>query len=147
MGYWLKMIGSSDWPVGERPFDETPSLKTEVRFPKDQFPGRVIHKEDWLVYYAVGGWKRIFAIVQLVGEPERDVPSGSPEVDKRWPHAARVMLSPEHVPSLSTAPLLTDISRTLQGHITQGVSHLEMGEPEFQRAKEALRRARAGIRR
>ena len=146
MSYWLKMIGSTDRPLGEHPFTERPSLKRQVRFPKDQFPGRLIGKGDWLVYYAVGGWKRIFAVVQLTGDPERDVPSGDAEVDRRWPHAAAVALAPEHVDSLSFAPELRSVSKSLQAEIHQGVSHLPMGEPEFQRAREALRKARAGLR-
>ena len=147
MAYWLKLIGASDWHVGERPFDQRPSLKTAVRFPRDQFPGQRIGVNDSLVYYAVGGWKRIFAIVQVVGEPKRDVPSGDADVERRWPHAAAVILAPEHVTDLRIAPMLTSVSPSLQREIGQGVSYLEMGEPEFQRAKESLRRARAGIRR
>ena len=145
MAYWLKMIGASDWPLGDYPFEDRPSLKSEVRFPSSQFPGRLIGKGDSLVYYAVGGWKRVFAIVQLTGEPKRGVPSGDPVIDKRWPHAADVLLTPYYVEPLSRAPLLTDISRSLQSQIQQGVSHLPMGAPEFERAREAIRRAGAGV--
>ena len=140
------MIGASDFHLSERPFDQRPSLKSEVRFPRDQFPGNRILVGDWLVYYAVGGWKRVFAIVKVIDEPKRDVLSGDSEIDRRWPHAAEVLLAPEHVTDLNHAPVLASISSSLQRQIRQGVSYLEMGEPEFQRAKESLRRARAGIR-
>jgi hypothetical protein len=145
VAYWLKMIGASDWPLGDYPFRDRPSLKSEVRFPRDQFPGRLIGTGDSLVYYAVGGWKRIFAVVELVEDPQRDIPSGDSRVDKRWPHAARVLLTPYWVEPLSGAPLLTDVSRSLQSEIHQGVSHLPMGAPEFDGAKAALRRARARV--
>jgi hypothetical protein len=145
VSYWLKMIGASDWPLHDYPFRDRPSLKTEVRFPRDQFPGRLISKGDSLVYYAVGGWKRVFAIVELTEDPQRDVRSGDAQVDKRWPHAATVLLSPYWVEPLTRAPLLSDVSQSLQSEIHQGVSHIPMGAPKFERAKEAIRRARAGV--
>ena len=90
MAHWLKMIGASDWPLGQFPLKDRSEIRTAVRFPRDRFPGRLINPGDLLVYYAVGGWKRVFAIVEMAGAVKRDVPSGDPRVNKRWPHAAPV---------------------------------------------------------
>jgi hypothetical protein len=77
-GRYVKMIGASDLPLDNDPFIQIPSLATRVRFPRDQFP-RDMKKGDELLYYAVGGYKKLFAQVRLTGDPEHDVPTGDPE--------------------------------------------------------------------
>src|SRR4051794_17123599 len=88
-GRYVKTIGASDLPLPNDPFISDPELLDLVRFPRDQFP-RDMHKGDELVYYAVGGYKKIFAIVRLAEDPRRDVPSTSSrtaasEIARRWP--------------------------------------------------------------
>jgi hypothetical protein len=43
---------------------------------------------------------------------------------------------------LSSGPALADISASLQAKIGHGVSHFEIGQPEFQRAVQLLQRAK-----
>jgi hypothetical protein len=57
---WVKLIGASDLPVPNAVFREIPSLAELVRFPKGQFPTDM-RKGDALLYYAVGGYKKVFA--------------------------------------------------------------------------------------
>jgi hypothetical protein len=139
---WLKMIGSSDWGVPQHPWRDIDGLDERTRFPRDQFPGGVIGRGDLLVLYAVGGWKSIFGIVEVDGEPERDVPGDGPEVARRWPHAVKVIRTPDYIEDLANAPSLFVISRRLADEIHQGVSHIRMTVAELDVARAAIRRAR-----
>ena len=106
---YVKMIGASDLPLPNDPFAQIPSLARLVRFPRDQFPHE-IKKGDELLYYAVGGYKKVFAQVRLIGDPAQDVPvTGSArgvsnaQIFRRWPHAAAVELGP-HVDYVEFGP-------------------------------------------
>jgi hypothetical protein len=102
----------------------------------------LIGKNDRLVYYAVGGFKCIFAIVDVVGHPQRNVAHEDPKISRRWPHAVAVSLTPYRVEHLRYAPQLAEVSMRLAQAIGQGVSHLEMSEAESMKAAAALRNAR-----
>jgi hypothetical protein len=139
--YYVKMIGASDLPLTNTPFADIPSLLNRVRFPRDQFP-HYMTPGDELVYYAVGGYKGLFAIAELAGPPERDIPISDPVVMKRWPHAADVRIR-IRLDEVTSGPQLTEVSPSLQREVHQGVSHFEIGRPEFDRAYELLRKAKA----
>jgi hypothetical protein len=133
------MIGASDLPLPNDPFVEIPSLARLVRFPRDQFP-RNIKRGDELLYYAVGGYKKLFAQARLTGDPERDVPVGDPErgvpnseIFRRWPHAATVQLGP-HVDYVEFGPDLWDVNPRLMDEIHQGVSHFDVSRADFDKA-------------
>jgi hypothetical protein len=143
-GRWVKMIGASDLPLPNDPFVQIPSLRTQIRFPRDQFP-RDMGRGDELLLYAVGGYKKIFATVMLEEEPERDVGGTDPWIFKRWPHAVRVQLGP-HVDLVEHGPDLTDINPRLQGEIHQGVSHFPVSRDDYDKAVRLLIAARARTR-
>jgi SAM-dependent methyltransferase len=63
LSYYVKLLGAGDMPLGKTPFRDREDLLTRVRFPKDQFP-RATRRGDELVYYAVGGYKRLFAVAR-----------------------------------------------------------------------------------
>src|SRR3954453_20847272 len=107
------MIGSSDLPGSSTPPPDIPPLERGCRFPPDQFPGGHIGPGDRLVYYAVGGFKSIFAIVDVAADPRRDVPYPDPVVRSRWPHAVDVTMTPWRVDDLAHAPALVAVSRLL----------------------------------
>ncbi len=118
-----------------------------MRFPRDQFP-HDMKKGDELLYYAVGGDKKLFAQVRLTGDPERDVPTGDPErgipnseVFRRWPHAATVDLGP-HVDYVEFGPDLWDINPRLMEEIHQGVSHFPIGSSDFDKAVRLINRGK-----
>jgi hypothetical protein len=72
-GHWLKAIGHARGPLAETWFEERPELLRRTGFPRRPR----IEPGDRLVYYA-SVWRRVFAIVEAVGEPEsREHP--------RWP--------------------------------------------------------------
>jgi len=141
MSYYVKMIGAHDLPLSNTPFEDRPELLDRVRFPRDQFP-REMRRGDELIYYAVGGYKGIFAIAQLTADPERDVGEDiEPERLRRWPHAASVDFR-VRLRFVDSGPALADVGRSLQGQVGQGVSHFEIGRPEFERAYDLLRKAK-----
>ena len=72
-GHWLKAIGHARGPLGEGWLEERPELLRRTGFPRRPriVPG------DRLVYYA-SVWRRVFAVVEAVGDPE-------PHEHPRWP--------------------------------------------------------------
>lgn len=140
MAYWVKLIGASDLPVPNAAFEEIPSLANLVRFPRDQFP-EDISRGDGLLYYAVGGYKRLFAAVHLTEDPRRDVPGADPAIYKRYPHAATVQLGP-HLDYVEFGPELAAIDPKLQGEIRQGVSHIAISSTQFDQGVRLIIAAR-----
>jgi hypothetical protein len=140
MQHWVKLIGASDLPLPNDPFVRDPSLYEWVRFPRDQFP-REINKGDELVYYAVGGYKKLFAIARLTAEPQRDVPARHATIFKRWPHAARVEIGP-HLQYVEFGPDLGAVDPRLMDEIHQGVSHFRITPEQYANAVRLILRAR-----
>ena len=114
--HWLKAIGSGPSPIPGRWLEEgrLDALRT-TGFPRRprMVPG------DRLVYYA-SGWRRIFALVEVIEEP---VPRDHP----RWPWTVAVepLLV---VPDLEDAPPVEAIgvaprSMSQQSHITLRPEH------------------------
>jgi len=139
-GRYIKMIGASDLPLANDPFIKDPSLKRFVRFPRDQFP-RDIKKGDELLYYAVGGYKKLFAQARLVEDPRRDVPTSNSEVYRRWPHGATIELGP-HLDYVEFGPDLWDINPRLTDEIHQGVSHFPISQTDFDLGVRLIQKAK-----
>lgn len=144
---YVKMIGASDLPLANDPFVQIPSLARLVRFPRDQFP-RDMKKGDELLYYAVGGYKKLFAQVRLTADPVRDVPTGEPErglpsgeIFRRWPHAATVDLGP-HVDYVEFGPDLWEVNPRLMDEIHQGVSHFPISAADFEKAVRLINKGK-----
>lgn len=135
------MIGAHDAGVPQFPWRDIHTFQERIRFPKDQFPGGVIGPGDTLALYAVG-WTRIFGIMDVIAKPERDVPGDGPDVAKRWPHAVKVVRTPDYIENLMNAPDLWTVSRRLREEIHQGVSHIRMNPAELDEARSVIRRAR-----
>jgi hypothetical protein len=77
-GHWLKAIGHARGPLAETWLEERPELLRRTGFPRRPR----IQPGDRLVYYA-SVWRRVFAVVEAVGEPE-------PREHPRWPWAIAV---------------------------------------------------------
>src|SRR5512143_2336818 len=69
MTAWLKLIGSAKRPITEPPFNGQ-YTEEYVGFRKANKPS--IRAGDDLFLYAPGGSRRIFALAEVVGDPERD---------------------------------------------------------------------------
>jgi hypothetical protein len=98
-------------------------------------------KGDGLLYYAVGGYKKIFAAVHLTEDPRRGVLGAEPPVFKRWPHGASVKLGP-HVEYVEFGPDLAAIEPALQREIHQGVSHFLISYRQFEEGVRLIIAAR-----
>jgi hypothetical protein len=142
MTYFVKLLGSSDWPMPDDPWDRDPEMHREVRFPAKPAPTAVARGDEF-IYYAVGGTKCIFGASRAEDKPVINQHHSNPEVARRWPYAAPVELRKSAcVPRLSIAPVLESVAPGLQEHIGHGVSHFEIGQPEFIKAIRLLERAR-----
>jgi hypothetical protein len=142
VSYFVKLLGSSDFPMPDDAFDRDPEMSYEVRFPKGSPPSDVAPGDE-LVYYAVGGFKRIFASARVDGPAVLNAVHSNPEVARRWPYAAPVSLRPEtRLDRVSAGPELAEVGPGLQQKVGHGVSHFEIGRAEFDRALSLLRKAK-----
>ncbi len=142
MTYYVKLLGSTDMPMSNEPWDRDVEMHKEVRFPARPVP-KEITVGDEFVYYAVGGYKRIFGASRADGEPILNHEHSIPDVAKRWPYAAPITLNPSAcLKYVSSGPSLNDITPGLQSKVGHGVSHFEIGKPQFDRAISLLRQAK-----
>jgi hypothetical protein len=122
--HWLKALGHAAGPLPAR-WLEDGSLRSLRRtgFPRRprMVPG------DRLVYYA-SVWQRVFAVVEVVAEPE-------PVEHPRWPWAIAVepLLL---VPDLDAAPPVEAIGVFPRSMSQQ--SHIRLTPAQYERAVEAL---------
>ena len=122
-GHWLKAIGHARGPLREGWLDERPELLRRTGFPRRPriLPG------DRLVYYA-SVWRRVFAVVEVIAEPE-------PREHPRWPWTIAVepLLV---VPVLDAAPPVEAIGVAARSMSQQ--SHIRLAPEHYERAVAAL---------
>jgi hypothetical protein len=142
--YYVKMLGAHDRPMANDAWGNGDGQQPEdaVRFPPKPPPTDVAPGDE-LLCYAVGGYKGTFGTVRVETAPEL-VDDPDPEVQKRWPYLAEVVVRPDtKVKYVTSGPELEDIGPGLQEQVGQGVSHFEIGRAEFDRAVKLLQRAQA----
>ena len=122
-GYWLKAIGHARGPLAEDWIEARAALLRSTGFPRRPR----IEPGDRLVLYA-SVWRRVFAIVQVVGPPE-------PREHPRWPWtvATEPLLV---VPTLDAAPPVEAIGVAARSMSQQ--SHIRLSEEHYERAVEAM---------
>jgi len=123
IGYWLKAVGHARGPLAENWLEQRPELLRRTGFPRRPR----IATDDRLVLYA-SVWRRVFAVVQVVGAPEpRDHP--------RWPWtvATEPLLV---VPALDAAPPVEAIGVAARSMSQQ--SHIRLRAEHYDLAVEAL---------
>ena len=122
---FLKAHGTGAAPVADRWMQTGGALAAHGR---TGFPRRPrMAPGDRLVLYA-SGWRRIFGIAEVIGEPTDAVPSTTDP--RRWPWTVEVELLIV-VPLLSNAPPVEAIgvtprSMSQQSHIRLEPRHLEL---------------------
>lgn len=136
MRTWLKLIGCHKRPItddpfcGKYPFDY-------VGFRKERKPG--IRMGDRLFLYAPGGSKRIFAVADVVGDPERDI-----DYDPKKEGSCRWKVRIEYLINLSVASgIHIDDVGTSQRNLAASIrqqSHIELFPEEYDDAFEKLRK-------
>jgi hypothetical protein len=141
--YYVKLLGSTDMPMPNDPWGRDPEMAKEVRFPAKPAPTDIA-KGDELIYYAVGGYKRLFGASRVDDVPVINNEHSNAVVAKRWPYAAPVEVRHDvKLTYVSSGPSLDDVTPGLQKNVRHGVSHFEIGRPEFERAISLLRKAKS----
>ena len=122
-GYWLKAIGHARGPLAEDWIESRATLLRSTGFPRRPR----IEPGDRLVYYA-SVWRRVFAVVEVLGEPE-------PREHPRWPWTVAVepLLV---VPTLDAAPPVEAIGVAARSMSQQ--SHIRILPEHYERAVDAL---------
>ena len=123
---WLKLIGTTERPCPESYIRTHADSRRRMRR---------IRPGDWMVLYAVGAGKRVFALAEVTTAAYE---SGLPN----WPY--RVDLRYEVNLAVSDGVSLDEIStatRDLVRPIQRGSSYIELTPEEFERAATLLRQA------
>jgi hypothetical protein len=122
-GYWLKAVGHAGGPLAEDWLESSPTLLHRTGFPRRPR----IEPGDRLVLYAAV-WRRVFALVEVVGPPER-------REHPRWPWTVAVepLLL---VPALDAAPPVEAIGVAARSMSQQ--SHIRIRPEHYDMAVEAL---------
>ena len=122
--YWLKAIGHAKGPLMDAWFEERPQLLRRTGFPRRprMAPG------DRCVYYA-SVWRAVFAVVQVVAEPELTRPG------TRWPWTVDVepLLA---IPLLDHAPPVEAIGVPARSMSQQ--SHIRLSAEHYARAVDVI---------
>jgi hypothetical protein len=122
--YWLKPIGHARGPLPAAWFEEKPGILRRTGFPRRPR----VADGDRFVYYA-SVWKRVFAIVEVVGEPEETAPG------TRWPWS--VAVDPLLViPVLEHAPPIEAIG--VPARSTSQQSHIRLSAEHYARAVDVI---------
>jgi hypothetical protein len=122
--YWLKPIGHARGPLPAAWFEEKPWVLRRTGFPRRPR----VADGDRFVYYA-SVWKRVFAIVEVVGEPEETAPG------TRWPWT--VAVDPLLViPVLEHAPPIEAIG--VPARSTSQQSHIRLSAEHYARAVDVI---------
>jgi hypothetical protein len=121
--YWLKAVGHARGPLPEHWLDERAELLRRTGFPRR--PRMAVG--DRLVLYA-SVWRRVFAIAEVVGEPER-------REHPRWPWIVPIETLLV-VPVLDAAPPVEAIGVAARSMSQQ--SHIRIDAGHYARAIEAI---------
>jgi hypothetical protein len=141
MAYFLKLLGLSDDGLPELWWEERPEIVTGVFFSRN--PAPTILPGDRLIYYAVGGSKRIVAEAEVTGEASQDFeppPQWTPERHAKFPWRMRVKLLTRCAANVR-APRFADFHDKPVGQ--GGYQHLT--DEQGRRMSEAIRRAASWI--
>jgi hypothetical protein len=126
--HWLKALGSAEAPLSDAWLEENGAAAR--RLTRTGFPRRPrIEPGDRLVYYA-SVWRRVFAVVEVVGDPTDEHP-----VSARWPWTVAVepLLV---VPRLENAPPVEAIGVPARSMSQQ--SHIRLRPEQYELAVEVL---------
>ncbi|MCW3005047.1 MAG: hypothetical protein JWQ20_4345 [Conexibacter sp.] len=132
-GHWLKAIGHARGPLPEAWLADA---RAPARLARTGFPRRPrIVPGDRLVLYA-SVWKRVFGVVEVVGEPTDAMPPGPDAVrSARWPWW--VPIEPlVVVPHLENAPPVEAIGVAARSMSQQ--SHIRLTAGQYALAVEAI---------
>jgi len=143
VSYFVKMLGSTDMPMPNDAWGTRGDIEEQVRFAPQPKPTDVVPGDE-LVYYAVGGYKRVFAKARVESTPELNSFHPNPAIAKRWPYASKIAVRPStKLKYVSSGPELSAISPGLQSKVAKGVGYFEISRDDFERAVQLLQRAKS----
>lgn len=140
MAYFLKLLGLSKDGLPEYWWDERSEIRDGVFFSRKP---RKIHVGDRLIYYAVGGSKRIVAEAEVAGEATQNFQPPAhwtSERHKRFSWRIPVLLLSK-CPANPRAPLAADYYKP----VITGGSYRTLTEQQGRAMAEAIRAAGAGL--
>ena len=124
--HWLKTLGRAGWSLPDAWLEDGGTSRVR----RTAFPRRPrIEPGDRLVYYAAG-WKRAFALVEVVAGPTDADP-----LWERWPWSVEVEPLVV-VPLLSNAPPVEALGVPPRSMAQQ--SHIRLSAEHYARAVEAI---------
>lgn len=133
MTAWLKVIGTSKWPLRDDWGSHAPPLLHAASFAKKPGSGSFVPGDDFVYYALRGDMSRVVAIGKVVGDHRFD---RSRVEDPGWPWLADVeILAKRDLIQDGFALDLLDVDRTLRRSVTQK-SHIRLRPEEFARARE-----------
>jgi hypothetical protein len=129
---WLKVIGTSKWPLRNDWGHHAPPLLRSASFGKAPATASFVPGDDFVYYAFRGDISRVVAIGKVVGRIRYDQ---SREDDPGWPWLADVeILVKKDLISDGFALDALDVDRTLTRSVTQK-SHIRLRPAEFAEAR------------
>ncbi|MDQ5820577.1 MAG: hypothetical protein M3540_03965 [Actinomycetota bacterium] len=133
MTAWLKVIGTSKWPLRDDWGTHAPPLLRSASFGKKPGKGSFVPGDDFVYYALRGDLSRVVAIGKVVGPHRFDQ---SRVVDPGWPWLADVEIHAKRDRIQDGFALdLLDVDRALRRSVTQK-SHIRLTASEFERARD-----------
>lgn len=127
--HWLKALGHAGGPLPDAWLEDGAA----VRLRRTGFPRRPrIEPGDRLIYYAAV-WRRVFAVVEVVGPATDEHPSPADPRRWAWSAAVEALLA---IPRLANAPPVEAIGVAPRSMSQQ--SHIRLTSAQYERAVEAI---------
>jgi hypothetical protein len=136
MTAWLKVIGTSKWPLRNDWGSHAPPLLRTASFGKRPGSGSFVPGDDFLYYALRGDLSRVVAIGEVIGRVYYD---RTREEDPGWPWLAPVRIRAKRDLISDGIPLESlDVGRMLTKSVQQK-SHIRLTPAEFDRARHEFR--------
>jgi len=135
MTAWLKVIGTSKWPLRGDWSHHAPPLLRNASFGKKPGADSFVPGDDFVYYALRGDLSRVVAIRKVVGDVFYD---RTREEGPGWPWLAPVEIQARKERISDGYPLTyLDADRNLTRSVTQK-SHIRLTPAEFERARRAF---------
>jgi hypothetical protein len=133
MTAWLKVIGTTQWPLRDDWANHAPPLMRSASFAKKPGAGSFVPGDDFVYYALRGDISRLVAIGKVVGNHRFDK---TRVADPGWPWVADVeILAKRDLIRDGFALDLIDVDRNLRRSVTQK-SHIRLRPGEFTLARK-----------
>ncbi len=132
MSAWLKVIGTSKWPLRDDWGSHAPPLLRSASFAKKPGTGSFVRGDDFVYYALRGDISRVVALGKVIGDHRFD-PSRVDDPGWPWLADVEILAKRDRIHDGFALDLL-DVDRTLRRSVTQK-SHILLRPAEFDRAR------------